>query len=120
MSVKPLNGLHTLCKLADEARDQFSCTASSESGRHTSHAPPSQKSDSGGSGRSSLVSITIDPKASLLVSPSFVFVLLHSVCNLCLLLRGKADLLDDLTDKECTALASACLAGCKRCREANV
>lgn len=93
---------------------------SAESGRHTSHAPPSQKSDSGGSGRSSLVSITIDPNAFLLVSPSFVFVLLHSVCNLCLLLRGKADLLDDLTDKEWAALASACFAGSQNCREANV
>jgi hypothetical protein len=91
-----------------------------ESGIHTSHAPPSQKSDSGGSGRSSLVSITIEPNASLLVSPSFVFALLHSVCNFCLVLREKADLLDDLTDKECATFALTCFAGGQICLEANV
>ena len=43
----------------------------------TSQAPPSQKSFSGGSSRSSSVSMTTPPKAGLLVSPAVVFVQLH-------------------------------------------
>ena len=64
----------------------------------TSQAPPSQKSFSRGSSRSSSVSITSPPKAGRLVSPAVVFVLLHCVRCLCpLTLNG--DLVGDLTHR---------------------
>ena len=69
----------------------------------TSQAPPSQKSFSRGSSRSSSVSITSPPKAGRLVSPAVVFVLLHWVrCLSPLTLNG--DLVGDLTQRGSVAL----------------
>ena len=86
----------------------------------TSQAPPSQKSVAAGSGRSSSVSITTEPSAALLVSPSFVCVALHRVRCVRLSLICREDLEGDLTVKECAACGLASATGGKACLEASI